>query len=173
MNWNNITLLIITIIIAVSAWCLGESLSSIATAVGVVIAAWQIWEGRQLSAAKFEDSFDQQYRSLSYDIPVDALIGKSIKEDEEKKARESVYNYLDLCNEQIFQRHKKRISKDRWHEWKTGIKQNLDRVFFKKTWSEIKKEAGGTFSYLERLETEQYKIDPVKWKMHNKEINHE
>jgi len=163
MNWNNITLVVITVIIATSAWCLGENLSSIATAVGVVIAAWQIWESRQLSAAIFEDSFDQQYRQLSYGIPVDALIGKTLVETEEKKARESVYNYLDLCNEQIFQRHKKRISPDRWNEWKNGIKQNLDRPFFKKVWTEVKEEAEGSFTYMERLEEEQYKNDPAKW----------
>lgn len=163
MNLNNITLVIIIGIIAATAYCLGENLSSIATAIGVVIAAWQIWESRQLSAAKFEDSFDQQYRQLSYVIPVDALIGIPLVDSEEKKARESVYNYIDLCNEQIFQRHKKRISTDRWNEWKSGIKQNLDRPFFNKVWTEIKEEAEGSFTYMERLEEEQYKNDPAKW----------
>ena len=165
MSFKVIILILITSISAIYLWCAGEDISSIATAIGVIFAAWQIWENRQLSQAKFEDSFDQQYRELSYKIPVDVLIGKSIEEGEEKEARESVYNYLDLCNEQIFQRHKKRISKDRWHEWNSGIKQNIERPFFLKIWTEVKEEAGGTFSYLERLEKDKYKTDPISWKI--------
>lgn len=141
-----------------------DSIASIATAIGVGIAAWQIWEARKLSSAEFEDSFDQQYRELLYSIPVDALLGKNLDEGKKKDAREVVYNYLDLCNEQVYQRSKRRVSKDRWHEWSLGISHNLSLPFFRLVWDEVKKETPGALSFLEKLEKEDFKIDPVRFK---------
>jgi len=141
-----------------------DSIASIATAIGVGIAAWQIWESRKLNSAAFEDSFDQQYRELSYAIPVDALLGKQLDKAQENEAREAVYNYLDLCNEQVYQRAKKRVSKERWREWVLGIELNLSRPFFKQVWSEVKQSTPGFFSFLEALEKGAFKIDPVKIK---------
>ena len=138
-----------------------DSIVSIATAIGVAIAAWQIWESRKLNGAAFEDSFDQQYRELSYTIPVDALLGKELDKTKEVQAREAVYNYLDLCNEQVYQRAKKRVSKERWHEWALGIKLNLSRPFFKQVWQEVKESTPGFFSFLEELEKEGFEVDPV------------
>ena len=89
-----------------------DTIASVATAIGVCIAAWQIWESKKLAQTSFEDGLDQQYRNLAMDIPVDALIGKPV-DDESGKLREIIYNYLDLCNEQIYLRKIKRISKNR------------------------------------------------------------
>jgi len=141
-----------------------DSIASIATAIGVGIAAWQIWEARKLTSAAFEDSFDQQYRELSYNIPVNALLGKPLDTGKEDQAREAVYNYLDLCNEQIYQRSKKRISEERWHEWASGIEANLSRPFFLAVWLEVKESSAGSFSFLERLENNGYGTDPATWK---------
>jgi hypothetical protein len=141
-----------------------DNIASIATAIGVCIAAWQIWESRKLSSASFEDSFDQQYRELSYTIPVNAFLGKPLDDGKEGQAREAVYNYLDLCNEQIYQRAKHRISKERWNEWSSGIEENLGRPFFLSVWNEVKKSASGSFSFLEQLENEKFASDPATWK---------
>ncbi len=94
-------------------------------------------------------------------IPVDALIGKSLKEDELEGVRELVYNYLDLCNEQTYLRTKKRITKDTWIDWCAGIRQNLERPALKNVWLEVKTEAPGTFSFLEQLEAHEYLVDPA------------
>ena len=102
------SIVLIPIVVIVTATLFfGEVAASMATALGVFFAAWQIWEGRAMASISFEDSFNQQYRSLIYLIPVDALLGKELKDDLEDKSREAIYNYLDLCNEQIYQRHKK------------------------------------------------------------------
>ena len=139
------------------------SIASIATSVGVFVAAWRIRESRKLSMASFEDSFDQQYRILSHEIPVDALIGESLEGEVRKKARESIYNYLDLCNEQIYLRMKCRISTERWQEWRSGIKGNLQRTVFQEVWQEVKRNAPETFTFLERLELEKFESDPKNW----------
>jgi len=140
-----------------------DTIASVATAVGVCIAAWQIWASRKLAQSSFEDSLDQQYRKLAMDIPVDALIGKPINDDKKDDLREIIYNYLDLCNEQAYLWQKKRVSKNRWKEWNDGIKDNLSKPAFKEVWDEIKDYAPTTFTALDLLEKSKFKIDPSKW----------
>ncbi len=140
-----------------------DTIASVATAIGVCIAAWQIWESKKLAQTSFEDGLDQQYRNLAMDIPVDALIGKPV-DDESGKLREIIYNYLDLCNEQIYLRKIKRISKNRWKDWNIGIKDNLSKPAFKVVWDEIKETAPNTFTALESLEKNKFKIDPAHCK---------
>ena len=140
-----------------------NTIASIATAIAVCIAAWQIWESRKLAQTSFEDGLDEQYRNLTMDIPVDALIGKPVT-DKNGKLREIIYNYLDLCNEQIYLRKKKRISKIRWKDWNVGIKDNLSKPAFKIVWDEIKATAPNTFTALECLEKNKFDIDPAKCK---------
>jgi hypothetical protein len=139
-----------------------ETVGSLATAIGVCIAAWQIWESKKLAQTSFEDGLDQQYRKLIMDIPVDALIGQPITNRNEE-LREIIYNYLDLCNEQTYLRQGKRISKSRWKEWNDGIKDNLSKPAFKEVWNEIKNKAPKTFTALDLLEEGEFKIDPAKW----------
>ena len=140
-----------------------NSIASVATAIGVLIATWQIWQSRKLASASFEDSYDQQYRELIYRVPVDALLGKKLNEQNHNEAREVIYNYLDLCNEQVYQRSKRRVSKARWGEWRSGIKDNLDKPLISGIWSEVKNNIPGSFSFLEQLEQSEFKSDPARW----------
>ena len=140
-----------------------DTIASIATAIGVAIAAWQIWESRKLAQVTFEDSFDQQYRSLAMSIPVDALIGKTLPGDDQLKAREDIYNYLDLCNEQVYLRKKNRIGESRWKDWREGIKENLEKPAFQTVWEEVKRDAPNTFTFLTKLEDCQFECDPLDW----------
>ena len=96
-------------------------------------------------------------------IPVDALIGGSVAHEKKREIREILYNYLDLCNEQIYLRKKKRIRYSRWVEWCDGIKENLEKPAFREVWEEIKKESPQTFSFLTQLEEHNFKSDPAKW----------
>jgi hypothetical protein len=141
-----------------------NSLVSLATAAGVLIAAFQLRISSKIAQTEFEDSIDQQYRQLSKDIPVDALIGKSVSEEKKDMTRELVYNYLDLCNEQIFLRKRRRIRKDTWTDWCNGIASNIEKPEFKRVWLEIKQESPETFTFLEKLEKANFSEDPVTWK---------
>ncbi|MCD9541226.1 hypothetical protein GLP22_08400 [Photobacterium carnosum] len=140
-----------------------DEISSIATALGVIVATWQIRESRKLAQATFEDAFNQQYRDLIYAIPVDALLGIELSESESKKIRELIFNYLDLCNEQISHCHYKRIGKKRWKVWADGIQENIHKPIFQDVWVEVKLSASDTFSFLERFEKEGFKSDPKGW----------
>ncbi len=140
-----------------------DSIASIATSIGVLIAAWQLREARRVAQTTFEDSFDQQYRELSMKIPVDSLLGKETPENKISEAREVIYNYLDLCNEQISLRKKNRVNKKCWESWQEGIKDNLEKSAFQKVWAEVKAEAPETFTFLLLLEKKNFSSDPKKW----------
>jgi hypothetical protein len=70
---------------------------------------------------------------------------------------------LDLCNEQVYLRKKKRICHARWVDWCAGIKENLEKPAFREVWEEIKKESPQTFSFLTQLEGHSFNCDPAKW----------
>ncbi len=74
-----------------------NTLASVATAILVGVGVWEIRQGSGIAQAQFEDSLDQQYRKLSRDIPVDALIGRNVPEHQWLETRELIYNYPDLC----------------------------------------------------------------------------
>ena len=140
-----------------------NTVASVATAIGVAVAAWQIWESRRLAQMSFEDAIDQQYRDLAMQIPVNALLGKDIPVEQKHQVREVIYNYLDLCNEQAYLRKKKRISKLRWQEWCEGIQSNLRKPVFKEVWEEVKREAPDEFTALTQLEKEGFNGDPANF----------
>lgn len=139
------------------------SIASFATAIGVFIAVFELRESQKIAQTEFEDSLDQQYRELAKGIPVDALLGKTVSDEKKEFTRELIYNYLDLSNEQIFLRKKKRIRQDTWLDWCTGIKSHLQKIEFQTVWQEVKSESSGTFTFLEKLEQTDFGGDPAKW----------
>ncbi len=139
-----------------------DTVAAVATAIGVCIATWQFRENGKLAQSAFEDSFDQQYRALLKEIPVDALIGKHVIDSKKDDTRELIYNYLDLCNEQIFLRKRKRISKETWKDWSLGIEANLNKIAFQEVWGEVR--SNSSFTFLEQLENSKFKSDPADWK---------
>ena len=140
--------------------------AAIATVVGLILsliaAARRVRELGKLNQAQFEDSLDKEYRKIIRGIPMDALLGKTVKGDN-PELRELLYNYLDLCNGQIYLRKIGRVGDKRWQDWRDGIKHNLSLPEFAKVWKEVKREALGTFTWLERLEQESFGIDPINW----------
>jgi len=79
------------------------------------------------------------------------------------ETRELIYNYIDLCNEQVFLRKRNRISTDTWLDWCSGMKHNLNKIAFTEVWGEIKYEAASSFSFLEKLEETGFDTDPINW----------
>ncbi|MGF1719670.1 hypothetical protein L4D20_06435 [Vibrio kyushuensis] len=144
-----------------------NDISDVATAIAAVIAAislgvsaFQTRLSRRIAETAFEDSIDQQYRELAKEIPVDVLIDRCTEVNSD--TREVIFNYLDLCNQQVYLRAKGRISDDRWVDWCDGIQENLVKSAFLSVWTEVQDKA--SFSYLNRLENESFKSDPLRWK---------
>ena len=128
-----------------------SSLASVATAVGVGVAAYQLFIARQQARTTFEDSLNAQYRVAIERLPLEALFGEHVKESEVLSLLPHFYRYFDLCNEQAFLHKNGRISKMTWQNWEEGILTNMRRPAFALAWSEVAARANDDFDYLRSL----------------------
>lgn len=132
--------------------------AQIASGTGVVLTLVGVWLGvRQLNLLKqqgvtsLEDTLSSEYRQLASTLPLPALLGEPLSDDEHVKALDEFYRYFDLCNHQIYLHDQQRISNETWAFWKDGIFSNLKRPAFARAWAEIASRADGDFDELRRL----------------------
>ena len=128
-----------------------QSISSVATAVGVVFAAWQLWVTKKQAVLQFEDSMTAQYREILRRLPVEALLGEPLSDARYSETLKEFIHYFDLSNEQAFLRLKKRVRKSTWKEWEEGILQNMRRPAFTQAWEEVTRRAPETFNELRAI----------------------
>ncbi|GAB3483520.1 hypothetical protein GCM10011496_30390 [Polaromonas eurypsychrophila] len=128
-----------------------SQLSNVATAIGVGVAAWQLWLAQKQSVTSFEDSFTKEYRVLASRLPTKALLGEVLSDHEHDESFDEFYHYFDLCNEQVFLWKSKRISEKTWRFWKDGMASHMKRPAFQRAWSEIASRSDGDFSELKSL----------------------
>lgn len=128
-----------------------SALSSIATAIGVAVAAYQLLIARRQATTTFEDVLSNQYRQAIAQIPVEALFGEPLKKDAQIGLLPHFYRYFDLCNEQAFLFSLGRVSRKTWKNWEEGIRGNMARPAFKAAWNEVSFRAIGDFDALRRL----------------------
>jgi hypothetical protein len=136
------------------------------TAVGVIVAGWQIKESRRLSRTEFEDGLAHQYREIIRNIPVKALLGDSLETAELEDALQFFYSYIDLTNDQIFLRQQERVSAETWENWRDGIKSFMTMPAFADAWQIIKDKPTTKFDELRRLEESNFRDDPLDWLKH-------
>ncbi len=141
-----------------------QSAASIATAVAVFLAAWQLWLTKRQAVVQFEDDLVEQYRNLLGVLPVEALLGEPLDDSKHKDALQQFYRYIDLTNEQIFLRMSGRVTKSTWLNWSDGIRSNLGRPAFVRAWQEVKERSPKSFMELRRLENERFESDPRSWR---------
>jgi hypothetical protein len=144
-------------------WNFLEVIGPLATAAAVLVAAWQIKEAKKHAITDFEDDLDREYRQIIYKIPVKALLGQDLTEQEYHEALVALYQYVDLSNNQVFLRQAGRVSGKTWTFWRDGIKSNLSREPFRRAWNEIKEKGQSSFSELRRLENSGFREDPRRW----------
>ena len=140
-----------------------SALASVVAACGVFLAYGQLRISKNIAQLEFEDGLAKEYRELASNIPTKALLGIELSEEEFQKSFDELYRYIDLTNEQISLRQRKRVKDEAWLNWLSGIKSNLERPSFKRAWSEIK-EKSNSFQELRRLESENFEIDPESWR---------
>ena len=123
-------------------------LAPYATSIGVLIAMFQLIRSASQSITAFEDSISKEYREIIRKIPYNALIGVELGNTEKDHARNEIYNYMDLCNEQIFLRSSNRVRLKTWQEWQDGMKLNFELPFFKETSEQIYSKLPDSFTEL-------------------------
>ena len=140
------------------------AIGSVATAIGVFLAWWQIRRNGDNARCAFEGELSREYRKIVQKLPAGALLGGTPGADQFKAALGEFYRYIDFCNELIILRENGRISEETWENWRMGIQHNLARPAFAKAWKEIASKATGDFEELRRLEGEEFDSDPyVDW----------
>jgi hypothetical protein len=112
----------------VLAFALADA-AAVATACGVVLAAWALLLQRGQTRSQFEDSLVRQYREVIKPELLPGVLlddGSNELTEAERDRLHRVYLYLDLCNEQVFLRAIGRVSRATWAvQWSDGIKENL------------------------------------------------
>lgn len=126
-------------------------LASGATAIGVAVAAYQLFFVRRQATTSFEDSLNNQYRSVIERLPIEALFGDTLRDEDQANLLAHFYRYFDLCNEQAFLHSTGRVSEKTWRNWEEGIKSNLARPAFEVAWFEVARRATGDFHSLRAL----------------------
>jgi hypothetical protein len=140
-----------------------EQIGAIATAVGVLLGAWQLRRSAIQARTDFEDRVAEEYRRISQRIPVEALLGDGLSPEKQSECLAVFYQYIDLSNEQVFLRMTRRISKRTWVNWRDGIRSHLARSAFASAWQEIKVRAADNFDELRLLEKSNFEGDPATW----------
>ncbi|MCX5847100.1 MAG: hypothetical protein NTW12_12220 [Deltaproteobacteria bacterium] len=146
--------------------CIPEWVTAIAATVaagGVIFAFQQFRLSKKIAQVQFEDGLAKEYRDLAGAIPTKAMLGEDLSETEYQESFGKLFRYIDLTNEQVSLRQRGRISEEVWWFWLAGIKANLRLPAFHRAWTEIKSRSE-SFQELRRLENEDFKIDPAKWK---------
>jgi hypothetical protein len=139
------------------------AIASVVTAAGIFLAWWQIRLAKQQSVTQFEDGLNSQYREIARRLPIEALLGESLGDRATKECLKEFYHYIDLTNEEVFLRRRRRVSRQTWKSWVDGIKWNITRSAFATAWKEIKERSSESFTELRRLEREEFKTDPAEW----------
>ena len=109
-------------------------LGAIATVITACFIAWGIWYSKMQLSQNFEERFNKEYRDLLKDLPIDVLSGHELKENENLTP---FFRYFDLSNEECYHHDKKKIQKDTWTEWESGIRFNLSLIGFRQAWNQI------------------------------------
>src|SRR5438093_6268457 len=104
-----------------------QTIASVVTALGVAIAALQLYHAKQQSESQFEDSFAEQYRSIASKLPLGALLGKELGADDLDASLRAFYEYFDLSNEQAFLARQGRLRPVTWKNWRECIEQHMSR----------------------------------------------
>lgn len=119
---------------------------------------------REQLTTDFENQLTREYRDISKEIPVNALLGDELSPYQQQRHMREFYSYIDLSNEQTFLRYEGNVSAETWDNWADGIKSHMEREAFQKAWIEIKRRSGDNFKELRKLESRNYDSDPFEWK---------
>jgi hypothetical protein len=142
---------------------LAELVASVFTAIGVLVALFQIQQARRESRTAFEDQMAREFRDTIHLLPARVVLGATLSDAEHEEHFDEIYRYIDLTNEQTFLRSVGRISDKTWAYWVAGIQELLGLPEFKRVWDEVRQQAKGRFRELRRLESEGFDIDPRRW----------
>lgn len=140
-------------------------ITAVATVCGSLFVGFQLKTSKDIAQQEFENSMAKEYRTLVNRLPIKAMLGQELSEDEYQKAFDEFFHYIDLSNEQVFLRQQGNIGQEIWTNWREGIKFNITELpAFEKAWKEIKESLDkidkNVFQELRWLEDHHFEGDP-------------
>ena len=124
-----------------------QTIASASTAVGVGIAAYQLWVGRAQRCAEFEQRMTVRFEEILGRIDLRYLLDDAPFNPEDATLRRAMYDYFVLCEEEKYYADAGRVTDGTWNEeWLPGIKANMDRPAFLGAWKAMAESSQAQFS---------------------------
>ena len=123
----------------------------------------QIFRSNTQQRVIFEDSINKEYRDIIQRTPYKALMDEDVSFSRIEAVNNEIYNYMDLCNEQVYLRMSNRVSKKTWNNWQDGMRTNFELKVFNNTVTEVFEKFPSNFSELQRVKASDFNTDPKKW----------
>ena len=127
------------------------AIASLATAVGVFVAAAQLWLAARQATTQFEDGLNAQYREIARRLPVAALLGEVLEGDVYQGALPHLYQLFRPFQRAGISALKVECDRVRGRTGLKGIEQNLGRPAFHRARAEISHRAPESFNELRGL----------------------
>ena len=133
---------------SIKTWGDVAAIATILGGAGIFLALLQLRHQSEVARSTFENLFVVQYQQLIQRLPIMALLGNELGDEDRKKYLREFYHYVDLCNTQAYHRAQGRVSAATWSEWKDGIEANFRRPELKLVWAYIAAKSPDEFSDL-------------------------
>lgn len=114
-----------------------SDISSIATAVGVLVGAYHLTVYQRQARTDFEDAVAKEFRDLLQALPADAYLGKPLHPDVMTAHLNVFIRYFDLCNNQVFYWQQRRVTAACWINWQDGICGLMKKPAFRQAWEHM------------------------------------
>lgn len=126
-------------------------IASLATAVGLFIAIWQLRQQQALARSQFEEGMVARYWNILDRLSVEARLGHVAALTEED--RRAAHSYFKLSDEEIYlARARKKIRKETWATWRGGIIETMKREPFLSEWARVRQDPTAVTEYKDLFE---------------------
>ena len=135
-----------------------QLLANVATAIGIIFVAWQLYLTRRQVTAAFEQAFVEKYERIVASIPLAALLGEQAEPGPADQDLRPFFDYFELCEEELYYRHVRKVSRSTWRDWEEGIVLNFRRPAFQSAWRQLSERVELTVAAPSAVRVEQFTL---------------
>jgi hypothetical protein len=118
-----------------------DNIPSIATGIGVFLAAYQLRQAKRTLREGFERSFVERYERIIAGIDLEIILQGASPDLTNPTMRRAFFDYFELCEEELYFRSYRRVSTATWRDWWYGIRLHLQNDAFVNAFSNICEQA--------------------------------
>jgi len=132
--------------------------ANVATAVGLVGVAWQLVLNRRKMTAAFERTFVDRYEKIIQNVPLRILLGGKVDPVKSPDVLRAMFDYFELCEEELYFRKKRKVSDTTWNDWSEGMALHLRKFGFKAAWMHLSEATAGAQESAKLIRNEQFAL---------------